>query len=158
MPVTSQEMELLARQVTQAHRAAIQAHLTAVGLGEVGHPMLLSILESSQNSEGQSCCQAQRELAELLHISPAAVATSLKSLERGGYIYREPSAGDARRNLVHLTPKGTEAVQSCHRVFEEVSQQMLSGFSEEERTQLLNFRYRMLNNLRSDFSAQKEEE
>lgn len=158
MSATPQEMELLSRQINQAHRVAVHARLTAAGLSEVGHPMLLSILESSQCVDGQGGCHAQRELAEMLHISPAAVANSLKSLEKGGYIRRQPSAGDARRNHVQLTEKGAQAVRGCHQVFEDVTGKMLEGFSEEEKVQLLSFRRRMLNNLRGACPAQKEEE
>lgn len=160
MPVSSQELELelLSRQINQAHRAVVQAQLNAAGLAEVGHPMLLSILESSQDEDGACRCHAQRDLADLLHISPAAVANSLKSLEKGGYVRREPSAGDARRNVVTLTEKGAAAVKGCHQTFERISQCMLEGFSEEEKAQLLSFRRRMLNNLRGAHPAQKEEE
>ena len=135
MPVSPQEMELLARQINQAHRAAVHARLCAAGLSEVGHPMLLSILESTQCVDGPRGCHAQRELADLLHISPAAVANSLKSLE-----------------------KGAEAVRSCHQIFEEVANQTLEGFSQEEKAQLLSFRRRMLHNLRGEVPASKEEE
>jgi len=157
MPVSPHEMELLARQINQAHHTAIKNQLQAAGLGEVGHPMLLSILESTQDAQGQCCCYAQRELAELLHISPAAVANSLKSLERGGYIHRQPSAGDARCNQVSLTRKGADAVQDCHRIFDNVTSQMLEDFSEEEKAQLMSFRKRMLHNLRGQDPEQKEE-
>lgn len=145
MPVTCQEMELLSRQIDRAHRAAVQGRLEAAGLGEIGHPMLLSILKSGHGDERGP---AQRDLAELLHISPAAVANSLKSLEKGGYIHREPGADDARCNRVRLTEKGRRAVDCCDAVFEAVSQRMLAGFSEEEKGLLLSFRRRMLNNLR----------
>ena len=156
MSVTSHDMELLARQMNQAHRSAIHSQLQAAGLGEVGHPMLLSILESSQRSGDSSCCHAQRDLAELLHISPAAVANSLKSLEKGGYIRREPNEGDARRNRVLLTEKGAAAVQDCHAVFDRVADQMLEGFSEEEKLLLISFRRRMLHNL-TKYTLEKEE-
>lgn len=140
----SQELELLSRQINQAHRSAVRNELAAAGLAEVGHPMLLTILQSTGEDDGQ--CDAQRELAEMLHISPAAVANSLKSLERGGYISRAPGR-DARRNRVSLTEKGRQAVDGCQRAFESVSQRMLAGFSPEEQAQLLSFRQRMLNNL-----------
>lgn len=138
------EMDLLSRQLHQAHRSAVQAELNAAGLGEVGHPMLLSILESG---EEDASCHAQRDLAELLHISPAAVANSLKSLEKGGYIRREPGQSDARRNRVILTEKGIQAVSGCRDVFQQVSGRMMSGFSPEELTQLTQFQQRMLDNL-----------
>ena len=82
------QLELLSRQIDQAHRCAINSELAARGLNEIGHPMLLTILEGYQSDDPEG--HAQRDLAELLHISPAAVANSLKSLERGGYVRREP--------------------------------------------------------------------
>lgn len=142
------EMDLLSRQMNQAHRAAVQGELNAAGLGEVGHPMLVSILQSAEGDpEGQ--CQAQRELADLLHVSPAAVANSLKCLERDGYIRREPWARDARRNRVILTEKGAAAVEGCQEVFRRVSARMMAGFSPEELSQLAQFQRRMIDNLNS---------
>ena len=110
--------------------------------------MLVSILQSAgEDPEGQ--CQAQRELAGLLHVSPAAVANSLKCLERDGYIRREPWERDARRNRVLLTPKGAAAVEVCREVFRRVSARMMDGFSQEELAQLAQFQRRMLDNLNS---------
>ncbi len=141
-------LDLLSRQLRQAHRMAVQAELNAVGLREVGHPMLLSILESVETDQNRPC-QAQRDLAELLHVSPAAVANSLKSLERSGYIRREPGRQDARRNQVILTEKGAQAVAGCQAVFYQVSSRMLDGFSPEDLQQLAQFQRRMLQNLLS---------
>ena len=143
------EMELLSRSLHQAHRAAIQAELNAAGLEKVGHPMLVSILQSAgEDPEGQ--CQAQRELADLLHVSPPAIANSLKCLERDGYIRREPWQKDARRNRVFLTAKGSAAVEGCRNVFRRVSDRMMAGFSPEELEQLAQFQRRMLDNLNSN--------
>ena len=156
--VSPREMELLSRQLNQAHRAAVQAELTAAVLGEVGHPMLLAILHSSCQEDEHSRCHGQRELAELLHITPAAVANSLKSLEKGGYIRRRPEQGDARRNQVLLTHKGRQAVDACQRAFECVSRRMLSGFTPQEQELLLSFRRRMLENLRAPVPQYPEKE
>ena len=142
------EMDLLSRQMNQAHRAAVQRELNAAGLGAVGHPMLMSILQSAgDDPEGQ--CHAQRDLANLLHVSPAAVANSLKCLERDGYIRREPWQKDARRNRVLLTEKGLQAVEGCRDVFRRVSDRMLAGFSSEELALLAQFQRRMIDNLNS---------
>ncbi|MGI5963328.1 MAG: MarR family winged helix-turn-helix transcriptional regulator [Lawsonibacter sp.] len=149
MPDYPGQLELLNQQLYQAHRNAVAAELTAKGLGEIGHPMLLTILKSSLPGD----CQAQRDLAQLLNISPAAVANSLKSLERGGYIRREPGARDARRNRVLLTEKGKLAVEGCEQAFEAVAVRMLAGFSPEEKKQLACLRHRMLQNLQGYHSA-----
>ena len=90
----------------------------------------------------------QKKLAELLHVSPATVANSLKSLERGGYVRKEADPADARCNRVFLTDRGRRAVQECAEVFDAVDQQVLRGFSPGELEQLRSFHQRMLDNLR----------
>lgn len=154
MTTSCSTLESLSHQLHQAHRSAVNAELAARGLREVGHPMLLTILDSAE--EGPCQFPAQRDLAELLHISPAAVANSLKSLEKFGYIHREPGP-DARRNLVALTEKGRQAAEGCHQAFKSVADRMLDDFSDEERALILAFRQRMLNNLRNPKPQAKEE-
>lgn len=152
MTQSCSQLELLAQQLHQAHRSAVNAQLTARGLGEIGHPMLLTTLNTSEQLGGCT----QRDLAKCLHISPPAVANSLKSLEKLGYIHREPGK-DARCNRVLLTEKGHQAVKGCQASFETVAERMLDGFTPEERQLLLTFRQRMLHNLRDTTPAQKEE-
>ena len=156
MPIPSDQLELLSQQINHAHRSAVSEELSRRGLSEIGHPMLLTILEGYQSDDPEG--HAQRDLAELLHISPAAVA----SLERGGYVRREPGQKDARRNRVMLTDKGRTAVEGCQAAFQAVSERMLAGFTREERDQLLALRRRMLENLRrpcaSDAPQVKKEE
>lgn len=149
MPMTRflNGLEMLEHQLHQAHRNAIQAELSAAGLQEIGHPMLLCILRSYEHRDPAGQLQAQRELADLLNISPAAVTTSLKSLERSGYIHREPGPGDARRNRVTLTEKGRQAVDRCADCLDRVTGRMFAGFQPRERELLAAFYQRMLQNL-----------
>ena len=145
MEVSFHEMELLSRSLSNAHRSAVQAELNAAGLEKVGHPMLVSILQSAdEDPEGQF--QAQRELADLLHVSPPAIANSLKCLE----------PRDARRNRVILTEKGADAVEGCRAVFLRVSARMMDGFTPEELALLAQFQRRMLDNLTRPDSHEKE--
>lgn len=92
------DLGVLDHKLHQAHRNAVQAELNAAGLQEVGHPLLLCILRSAGDRCPDGQVQAQRELSTLLDISPAAVATSLKSLEK-----RDISTG----NLSPATPGAT---------------------------------------------------
>lgn len=154
MSTSFQRLELLSQQVHQAHRAAVGTELAARGLSDV-HPMLMTILKHIEQSERRSF--SQRDLARMLHISPAAVTNSLKSMEKSGYICREPEQEDARRNRVRLTDKGRAAVEGCEQAFLAVSEKMLAGFTPEEQAQLTEFRTRMLQNLRGSRSAEKED-
>mgnify|MGYP007060499462 CR=1 FL=1 len=54
----------------RAHRNAVSAQLTSLGLGEVGHPILLTILKSSSETGTGGPYLTQRELADQLRISP----------------------------------------------------------------------------------------
>lgn len=154
MPTSFQRLELLCQQLHHAHRTAVGAELAHRGLSEV-NPMILAILNHVEQTRPQSF--SQREMADVLHISPAAVTNSLKAMEKSGYISREPEQCDARRNRVALTDKGRAAVKGCEETFITVSKRMLAGFTPEEQVLLAEFRVRMLNNLRGEVPASKEE-
>ena len=154
MPTTFQHLELLSRQVHQAHRSAVGEEMARRGLRDV-NPMILAILKHMEQTQPQSF--SQRDMARALDISPAAVTNSLKSMEKSGYVSRAPEQEDARRNRVELTEKGRLAVEECEQAFLAVSRRMLAGFSPEEQALLVEFRGRMLNNLRGSAPAPKEE-
>ena len=62
MTASYKELVLLTQQLHQAHRGAMAAELAARGLGEVGHPILLTLLQDF-NEGGEGRCGTQRELA-----------------------------------------------------------------------------------------------
>lgn len=128
----------------RAHHRRVSEEWNVRGLGDVGAPMILAALYSSQK---EGTVLSQRELARALHLSPATVAVSLKNLEGKGYLIRTTDAGDQRRNLVELTDKGRSAVEKGSEAFLAVEEQMLAGFSEAEKEQLTGFFIRMLKNL-----------
>lgn len=128
----------------RAHRRRVSEEWNARGLGDVGAPMILAALYSS---EKEGTLLSQRELARALRLSPATVAVSLKNLEGKGYLSRTADVGDQRRNLVQLTDKGRDAVEKGSEAFLAVEEQMLADFSEAEKEQLTGFFIRMLKNL-----------
>ena len=156
MPPRSSEPVFLFHSLHRAHHNAVMSAMAAQGLQDVGQPMILLLLERCENGEIAS----QKELAAELNVSPATIATSLKSLERMGYVKKLPDAADARRNRVSVTEKGRCAVRQCNEVFETVDQQLYAGFSQEELDTIQQFHRRMLRNLlqldRQSDSARKE--
>lgn len=130
----------------RAHHNAISAQMSRSALSDVGNPMLLFILAQAME-QADKLVPSQKHLAQRLHVSPATVANSLKSLERGGYVRKRPDPADARRNQVYITHKGRQAVTRCVQIFQAVDAQTLVGFSPEEQEQLRRFHLRMLDNL-----------
>ncbi len=135
---------ILFHALNRAHRNAVTAALTQAGLSDLGSPLILMILQS-RGKDGE--IRAQRELADALHVSPATIAMSLKSLERVGYVEKRMDDADGRRKRISITAKGAQAVEKTWVVMRQVDHTMMEGFSEEERRALNSFHHRMLNNL-----------
>ena len=76
------DLGVLERQLHQARQNAIQAELAAAGLQEIGHPMLLCVLGVTGERRPGTPVRTQRELARLLHVSPAG----------GDYLAQVPGA------------------------------------------------------------------
>lgn len=128
--------------VHRAHHNAVLAALSAQGLQFVGQPKVLFVLDSL--AEGGA---TQRELAESVHVSPATMTASLKSLERQGYVTKRSDQTDGRCKRVAITEKGRQAVQLCDKALRQVDHRLYAGFTPEEVERLKNDYRRMLKNL-----------
>ena len=93
---------------------------------------------------------SQAEIAEWMDISPAALAVSLKKLEKGGYIVRSSDTTDERNKHIEMTELGNEIVAVSHRMFMEIESQMFKGFSEKEIQEVNQYFNRMLENISSE--------
>lgn len=126
------------------HNATLSA-LAAEGLQDVGQPRILFLLKEEEADGG---LPAQQELAQRLHVSPATIATSLKSLERMGYITKQSDPRDGRKKRIAITEKGRDARRRCVAVFDRVDAQVYAGFSPQELELLQQFYRRMLDNIK----------
>ena len=96
---------------------------------------------------------SQRDLAETLNITPAAVAVTLKKLEKNGLVGRKMAEKDNRYNEVVLTEKGKKIVKESYKVFKYADEKMFDGFSLEE----LNAFEGYLNRIKDNLSKKMEE-
>lgn len=129
----------------RAHHNAIHAGLAERGARDLGSPQLLMVIRELTETNG--CPPSQRELAGRMRLSPATIATSLKSLERNGYVERAVDPADTRRNQISITRRAEEALEAGRAVFRSVDAAMLAGFTREEVEALNRFHRRMLENL-----------
>ena len=135
---------MLVHAIHRARANAVSAELHARGLADVGSPLILFILDH-HGQEGEIA--SQRDLAEALRVSPATIATSLKSLERLGYVEKKADEQDSRRNRVLITEKGKMAVKQCFELFDEIDRRMMEDISEQEQQMFLRLQKKMLDNL-----------
>ena len=124
------------------HRYHITKAAQKVGL-YYGQPMILEYIK-----EHNLC--TQKELADSLHISPASVATSIKRLEKSGFVKRSTDKEDVRKNRLSLTKEGLNILKEFRSICNETDEEMFKGFSEEECELLCNYLQRLYNNLHTE--------
>lgn len=127
------------RKADCSFRRTIEKCVAATGVYRSQHQMLMSL--------GRNPDCSQMELAQFLDITPAAVTTTIKKLEKGGYITRLVCEEDNRVNKISITEKGQEVIEQSIRIFSEVEKKALQDFSEEEMKQLNDFLIRIRKNL-----------
>ena len=127
--------------IMRRHHAHVERRIGDLGLHHSQHRMLMHLARH----EGE--LPSQKELAEALGISPAAVTTTLKRLEKEGYITRTITDEDNRRNEISITEKGLSKVVESREIFESADRAMFEGFTESEMATLLSFMERIDRNL-----------
>ena len=70
---------------------------------------------------------SQVQIAEEMHVTPANVARTVKSLDAAGYIQRVIGE-DERRNEICVTPRGRELIERSHSIFRGMNERCFQGF------------------------------
>ncbi len=122
------------------HRSVLEKRLQETGVYRGQHHLLMCIARNPELS--------QRELAEIQNVSTAAIAVSLKKLEKGGYVERAVDEKDSRSNIIKITEKGLEVVRQSIHIFSDTDTILFTGFTEEEKFQFLDFLNRAGNNIK----------
>ena len=145
----------LIMKANRLHRNAIEKDLKSLGMHRSQRMLLMLVARSTGNI-------SQKELAEKLQITPAAVTMTLKKLEAGEYISRKTDSSDNRINRIVILPKGEEAVRLSEKCFHEVDTAMIEGISEAELAAFVQTMEKINNNLAAlgadDTSKRSEKE
>ena len=109
-------------------RRYLDRKVSHTGVYPTQHRLLMEL------DSNPSCSQV--ELAEKFDVSAAAIAVSLKKLEKGGYITRLADESDNRINQVSITEKGKEVIRKSILIFRETDRCFFAGFTDEERAKM----------------------
>lgn len=121
------------------HRQLIDSCVRDTGVVHTQHRILMHLAR-------HKTLPSQKELAEHLNITPAAVTQSLKKLERDGYI--EKCLGqDNRFNEVSITEKGRALVKKSKDAFFKTDRALFEDFSPEELENYMRCLEKMQNNM-----------
>jgi DNA-binding MarR family transcriptional regulator len=130
---------LLIARVALIHRTRISEYLSEHNL-YVGQEMLLKCL---WNQDGLS----QKEIAELMGIQAATATRMVIRMERAGLVERKTDPEDQRVSQVYLTDLGRSLQSGIEEGWMAIEQQILEGFSLEERLLLRRYLEQIHENL-----------
>ena len=125
---------------SRLHHTLAESKISRLGLHRSQHHMLMCI-----KNNGTVC---QKELAQKLEISPAAVAVTLKKLEMSGLIKRCTSESDNRVNHIELTEESEKLVEKTDEYFFLIDHTTFSDFTEEEMETFEKLLMKMKNTLK----------
>jgi MarR family transcriptional regulator, transcriptional regulator for hemolysin len=118
------------------------AHVRATDvLGSVGlTPALFALLNVTAAREGA----IQQELGSALGIDRSTMVSLIDQLESAGLAERRPSATDRRAREIAITPKGRRLLQRSRRMISETEDEVLTGLTAAERSELVRLLRRAL--------------
>jgi DNA-binding MarR family transcriptional regulator len=98
---------------------------------------------------------SQKELADHLDISPAAVTGAIKKIEADGYIERKQGR-DNRYYELMITDKGRELVKKTKNIFCEADASMFVGFTDEELDIYISCLEKLQANIRKQYERKEK--
>ena len=130
--------ELMIR-VGKLHRGMVEQLTRSIGMHRTQHRILMHLAR-------EGALPSQKELAERLNITPAAVTVALKKIEQDGYIERTLGQ-DTRYNELKITEKGRSLVTLTRELFRTADTAMFEGFTAEELDTYVAYLQRMQANI-----------
>ncbi len=122
------------------HKTLLDSNIfEAIGLHRTQHIILMHIV-------GRERLPSQKELADHLNITPAAVTGALKKLEADGYIEKR-MGNDNRYNEITITEQGRRVVEESKAVFAKTDESLFEGFTNEEIKNLIYYLEKIQNNI-----------
>ncbi len=126
--------------VNRMHKRAIETVIDDIGIHRSKHQVLMKLAK-------RESVRSQKEIADELGITQAAMTVSLSKLERDGLILR--TAGkDNRYNEISITEKGREIVEKSREYFTVIDRKTLAGLTDDELSCLSRCFEKIQNNLK----------
>lgn len=119
----------------------------SIGLHRTQHMILMHLARREK-------LPSQKELAEHLNITPAAVTGALKKLESGGYIAKH-IGDDNRYNEITLTPLGVKIVSETRAIFSQIDKSLFEGFSDDEIVNLITYLDKIQKNICNNMEVEQ---
>lgn len=104
---------------------------------------ILRVLDASEGGRTRIT-----EVGRIMLVSGANMTGLAKRLEKNGFIQRNSDPRDERVTLLQITDKGKAVLKEIETTHDDLLENMLQGFSEEDRKIVYNLVRRLLRNIR----------
>ena len=138
---------LHAHDMLRSARQIINRDLRPLSLSSAEGNILLHL-----STQGQE--MKQEQLVKQLDVSKPAVSRALDSLERKGYVVRQPDPDDRRAHWIKLTGKGLEIGPDVEQIYNRVFTLALQGISPDELNQFM----RLFSRISENFAREQTDE
>ena len=135
-------------QTDKMHRNLLEFKAKDFGIPITCHRVLMHLSKHDK-------LMSQKELADRLSITPAAVTGILKRLESEQYIERKLGA-DNRYNEIFITDKGRDVVNHTRLTFGSADRALFEDFSDQELDVYVRCLEKMQKNIKKQLSNERE--
>ena len=99
-----------------------------------------------------------RDIEAAFHLSHPTVSGLLSRLEKKGFIAFRPDETDRRSKRIYILPKGSACNERMYHIIMENEAQMVSGFTEAEKSQFTDLLTRAVRNMGAQPYPKKQKE
>jgi DNA-binding MarR family transcriptional regulator len=131
------------------HKALIDSRVHTLGIHRTQHRILMHLARHDK-------LPSQKELADHLDVTPAAITVALRKIENDGYVERT-LGHDNRYNELRITEKGRELVKRTRRLFCEVDAAMFDGFTDEELDTYISCLEKLQTNIKEQYERKENQ-
>ena len=126
--------------VMRLHRSVVEKRVGELGIHRTQY-MLLNYLSNSAGAP------SQKQIAQSFDVTPSAIATSLKKMEKNGLIERKSDEADNRVKVITVSEKGRELLEKTRMLFNQINDAMFDGVTEAEYDEMKRIFTLMTDNL-----------
>ena len=131
---------LLIKQIHDSMEKQANNYLRQQDLTRTQVSVLLELLRASGKQ------MPLKDLERYLHVAQSTAAGIVSRLEQKGFVKGFGSPEDRRIKIVRITPAGEEYCRHADEVLDSAEENLLSGFSEEERKTFFSLLQRAADN------------
>lgn len=128
--------------INRLHRSVVESRMSELNVHRQQHIILMYLIKAP---DGHS----QKEIAEHFNISPAAIAVSLKKMEKSGLVERKNASYDSRVKLIFISEKGRDVIEKGNIIFRSIDENMFKNITDKEYLSLNSIFDSLIDNLLS---------